>query len=173
MKSAEANARADRDGLTDAQWRRVLPLLPSGRRPPGRAGRPRVDNRIVLGGILWVLREGAPWKRLPERYGSYQTCHRRYQEWSRSGVLGAVLEALLDELERDGGLAPATDGGGLIAPAVEDLARRGAAFGERSWQARTARLFLSPYAREALRLSHERAAERRAGTERTLPRDPP
>jgi len=35
----------------------------------------------VLNGILWVLRTGAPWHDLPERYPSYQTCHRRFQQW--------------------------------------------------------------------------------------------
>ncbi|WP_448518267.1 transposase, partial [Rhodoflexus sp.] len=33
------------------------------------------------GGILWVLRTGAAWKDLPDRYPPYQTCHRRYQQW--------------------------------------------------------------------------------------------
>ena len=55
-----------RYALTDAQWRRLEPLLPP-ERP--RTGRPNHDHRTILDGILWVLRTGAPWRDLPERYG--------------------------------------------------------------------------------------------------------
>jgi transposase len=48
----------------------------------------------VLNGILWVLRTGAPWADVPERYPSFQTCHRRFQQWVRSGVMKGILEAL-------------------------------------------------------------------------------
>ena len=55
----------------------------------------------MFNGILWILRTGAPWADLPDRYPSYQTCHRRFQQWVRSGVLRSILEvlaqALLDE----------------------------------------------------------------------------
>lgn len=50
--------------LTDFEWRVIEPLLPNKPR-----GVPRVDNRRVLHGIFWVLRSGAPWRDLPERYG--------------------------------------------------------------------------------------------------------
>lgn len=65
--------------LTDEQWEVLEPLIPN---PPRRAdgrGRPWRDSRDVLNGILWVLRTGAPWHDLPERYPPYQTCHRRFQ----------------------------------------------------------------------------------------------
>lgn len=50
--------------LTDFEWRVIEPLLPNKTR-----GVPRVDDRRVLNGIFWVLRSGAPWRDLPERYG--------------------------------------------------------------------------------------------------------
>lgn len=80
--------------LTDSQWQMIEPLLPH---PPRRAdgrGRPRRDDRQVLNAILWVLRTGAPWKDLPREYPPYQTCHRRFLEWKRSGVLGRILHNL-------------------------------------------------------------------------------
>ncbi len=52
--------------LTDRQWQRLEPLLPP-QRP--RTGRPNDDHRRIVNGILWVLRTGAPWRDLPERYG--------------------------------------------------------------------------------------------------------
>jgi len=58
----------------------------------------------VLDGILWILRTGAPWRDLPERYPPYQTCHRRFQRWAEEGVLAGVLRALAEDLKERGGL---------------------------------------------------------------------
>ena len=75
--------------LTEAQWEKVKPLLAAKRRSDGR-GRPWRDARAVLNGVLWILRTGAPWHDLPDRYPPYQTCHRRFQQWQRDGTLIAV-----------------------------------------------------------------------------------
>jgi len=84
--------------LTDEQWVLIGPFLPKlARRTDGR-GRPWRENRAVLNGILWILRTGAPWADLPDRYPSYQTCHRRFQQWVRAGVLRGVLEVLAQAL---------------------------------------------------------------------------
>jgi len=83
--------------LTDEQWALIEPLLPRVERRDGR-GRPRVENGAVFDGIFWILRTGAAWADLPERFPSYQTCHRRFQEWVASGTLRAVLEALAEDL---------------------------------------------------------------------------
>ena len=73
--------------LTDAQWAFIEPLLPElPRRPDGR-GCPWRDSREVLNGILWILRTGAQWSEMLGRYPPYQTCHRRFQQWSRAGVM--------------------------------------------------------------------------------------
>ena len=90
--------------LTDAQWTILAPLLPKPRLRRDRRGRPWRDPRDVLNGILWILRTGAPWKDLPDRYPSYQTCHRRFQHWIQRGTLRAVLKALAQDLHARGGL---------------------------------------------------------------------
>jgi len=59
---------------------------------------------MALDGVLWILRTGAPWKDLPRRYGAYQTCHRRFQQWQRSGVLDSILWALCEDLMERGKL---------------------------------------------------------------------
>ena len=90
--------------LTEEKWEVLEPLHPE---PPRRAdgkGRPWREPRGVLNGILWVLRTGAPWRDLPERYPPYQTCHRRFQQWAREGVLSRVLKALVENLKERGGL---------------------------------------------------------------------
>jgi transposase len=58
----------------------------------------------VLNGILWVLLTGAPWADLPEAYPSFQTCHRRFQQWVRSGVMKGILEALALDLKLRGAI---------------------------------------------------------------------
>jgi transposase len=80
--------------LTDAQWEILDGLIPEPTTREDRRGRPWKDTRAVSNGILWVLRTGAPWADAPERYPSYQTCHRRFQQWVRSGVMKGILEAL-------------------------------------------------------------------------------
>ena len=94
--------------LTDAQWNAVESYFPvEERKAPGRCGaRPWIPARSVLNGVLWVLRTGAPWKDLPERYPPYQTCHRRFQGWVKKGVLPRVLAGLRKDLCGRGGSAP-------------------------------------------------------------------
>src|SRR5439155_18089885 len=85
--------------LTDDQWKILDPLIPKPKRRKDGRGRPWKSRRSVLNGILWVLRTGAPWADLPERYPSYQTCHRRFQQWVRSGIMRGVMEALAEDLQ--------------------------------------------------------------------------
>src|ERR1700730_3146659 len=85
-----------------------------------------MEGSTCLYDILWILRTGAPWAEVPNRYPSYQTCHRRFQRWVRSCVMKGVLEApalnlktrgTLDVREAfiDGSFAPAKKG----APGLE------------------------------------------------------
>jgi transposase len=116
--------------LTDAQWAILAPLIPEPPRRSDGRGCPWKDRRSVLNGILWMLRTGAPWSDLPERYPSYQTCHRRF-----------VREAFID-----GSFAPAKKG------AVR-LARRSAVRGQRSWPWQTGMAFPWPCVSKVLRLT--------------------
>ena len=75
--------------LTDSEWRVIAPLLPNMPR-----GVPRVDDRRVLNGIFWVLRSGAPWRDLPERYGPRTTCYNRFVRWRRAGVWDRLMDAI-------------------------------------------------------------------------------
>jgi transposase len=88
--------------LSDEQWELLEPLIAEPRRRADGKGRPRRAAKEVLEGILWILRTGAQWADLPERYPPYQTCHRRFQEWVREGILRDVLEVLAQDLEERG-----------------------------------------------------------------------
>ncbi|WP_126516916.1 IS5 family transposase [Sphingobium amiense] len=77
--------------LNDTQWTKIALLLPGKAGDPGRTGS---DNRLFVNGCLWVLRSGAHWCDLPERYGRWKTVHRRFSRWCDSGVWERVFEAL-------------------------------------------------------------------------------
>ena len=134
--------------LTDAQWAVLEPLLPKPRLRRDRRGRPWRDPRDVLNGILWILRTGAPWQDLPDRYPSYQTCHRRFQRWVDNGTLRGVLKALAADLHARGGLdLSETFIDGSFASAKKKGSTSGrpsVAKGRRSWRLQTALVFLSP-----------------------------
>ena len=84
--------------LSLRQWKIVEPFIPKPRvRKDGR-GRPWQPARLVLDAIVWILRTGAPWRYLPKCYPSYQTCHRRFQQWLQDGTIRTVLEHLAEEL---------------------------------------------------------------------------
>ena len=78
--------------LTDAAWARVQPLLP----PRAPVGRPPRDTRIVLAGVLWVLRAHASWRSLPVAFGPWRTIYGRYRLWARTGLWPRILDALND-----------------------------------------------------------------------------
>ena len=68
---------ARREELTDEQWFLIAPLFEKANVIQTR-GRPARPAREVLNGILWILRSGARWQDLPDRFPPYQTCHRRF-----------------------------------------------------------------------------------------------
>jgi transposase len=96
-----------RGDLTDAQYNRLRPLLPSSE---GKRSRPYEDHRRVINGLLWIDRTGAPWRDLPTRYGPWQTCYDRLVRWRRMGVWARVLQTLQGQADAQGkldwGLAP-------------------------------------------------------------------
>jgi transposase len=78
--------------LTDGQWERIRELLPGKASDPGRTAE---DNRRFVNAVLWVLRSGAHWHDLPERYGKWKTVHTRFARWAKSGVWEKVFAALI------------------------------------------------------------------------------
>jgi len=87
--------------LTDEQWRKIKRHIPK-KSGGKKGGRPRADDRLVFEGILWILKTGARWKDLPDRYPHPSTCWRRLREWYEDGVLKDMWRAFLSELDHDG-----------------------------------------------------------------------
>lgn len=89
--------------IPNALWSHVQPFLPP-EKPRRTRGRPVVLFRVVLDGILYVLRTGCQWKALPHEFGSGSTCHRRFSEWVRTGVFQRVWARVLREYDRRHGI---------------------------------------------------------------------
>jgi transposase len=105
-------------------------------------------QRAVLNGILWILRTGAPWADLPHRYPPKSTCHRRFQEWTKSRVFAKILTALARDL-RERGNIDLREGfiDGSFAPAKKGAmvwARPKGAKEPKLWALQTLAVFLSP-----------------------------
>lgn len=89
---------AKRYELNDAQWRRIADILPGKKADPGRTGS---DNRLFVNGVLWVLRSGAHWQDLPERYGKWKTLHKRFGRWADAGVWERIFKHLIDDPDNE------------------------------------------------------------------------
>ena len=77
--------------LSNEQWCRIENLLPGKQGDPGRSGE---DNRLFVNAVLWVLRSGARWSDLPERYGKWKTVHKRFTRWAEKGIWERVFKSL-------------------------------------------------------------------------------
>jgi transposase len=88
-----------RHELTDEQWEQLVGLLPP-QKP--KTGRPALDHRTVVNGILWVLRTGAPWRDLPERYGKWRTVYSRFRRWRDAGIWERALAAVQQDADPRG-----------------------------------------------------------------------
>ena len=80
-----------RSFLTNEMWEKLAPLLPPER---SATGRPQHAHRPWLEAILWKHRTGAPWRDLPNEFGSWKSIYCRFNRWSKAGVWQRLLEAL-------------------------------------------------------------------------------
>ncbi|CAM5353496.1 hypothetical protein SGLAM104S_04153 [Streptomyces glaucescens] len=88
-----------RGELTKSQWARLEPLLPTGIKP----GRPQVrTRRQLIVGIRWRTRTGAPWRDVPERYGSWDRAYDLFRRWQRDGAWARILTQLQAEADAKG-----------------------------------------------------------------------
>ncbi|WP_406351337.1 IS5 family transposase [Streptomyces sp. NBC_01635] len=88
-----------RHELTDQEWGSLAPLIPS-----AATGRPRVDDRRVINGMLYKIRTGVPWRDLPHRYGSWQTVYTRSRRYALSGVFTQALQQIQAQADAAGAI---------------------------------------------------------------------
>ena len=83
--------------LTDDEWNLLKGLFPTQKR-----GGKWNDHRTTLNGMLWILRSGAPWRDLPDRYGKWKSVYHRFNRWRRDGLFDRILKALQIRLDKQG-----------------------------------------------------------------------
>ncbi len=123
--------------IVSSLWFRIKGLLPPKRSPGPKGGRPPVDDRLVLEGIVFVLMSGIAWRFFPRQFGcSRSTCWRRIRDWQQLGIWEKLHAILLAELNRrrklrwsrsvvDSSSVRALEGGEKTGPNPTDRARRG------------------------------------------------
>ncbi len=74
--------------LSEAQMRRIEPYFPLSHGIPG------VDDRRIVNGIIWVIRNGLRWRDAPVGYGPHNTIYNRFSRWSRLGVFNTIFAEL-------------------------------------------------------------------------------
>lgn len=77
--------------LSDKQMERISPYFPLSH------GKPRVDDRRVISGIVFVLKNGLRWRDAPKEYGPHKTIYNRFIRWSKLGVFNKIFTALVSE----------------------------------------------------------------------------
>lgn len=92
-----------RHELTEAQWKKIEPLIPHRRGPAARRG-----DREFINAVLWRLNTGAQWRDLPERFGPWKTVYNRFDRWAKRGVWERIFRALQTRVDKVGSLLDAT-----------------------------------------------------------------
>jgi transposase len=89
-----------RHRITDSQWTFLQPFIPKSK---ATTGRPPADPRMIIDGLMWILRTGAPWRDLPpEQFGPWQTVYHYRNAWRDDGTLDKILLSLQVRLDRSG-----------------------------------------------------------------------
>ncbi len=78
-------------GLSEAEWQRILPLLPP---QTPRVGRPAHPHRPLVETMIWVERTGASWRQIPPHHGPWQRVYNRYRLWRASGLWARISAAV-------------------------------------------------------------------------------
>jgi putative transposase len=89
--------------VPDELWEKIEPILAE-HDPPKRTGRPRADRRAALNAIIFRVRTGCQWNRMPKEFPDDSTVHRAFQRWVERGVLDQTWEAPIEECEELGGV---------------------------------------------------------------------
>ena len=84
--------------LSETQWENIRDILPGKKEDRGVTA---ADNRAFVNGVLWVLRSGAHWKDLPERYGNWKSVHKRFTRWAKAGIWEHVFTVLLNDPDKE------------------------------------------------------------------------
>lgn len=111
--------------LTDAQWERIRPLLPSAKSGTPKGGRPPTGDRAILDAVFHLLRSGGAWRLMPHDFPPWQTVYGRFRRWQADGTWGHVHDELRGKVRAAAGAAATPATGRIDSQTVKTTHRGG------------------------------------------------
>lgn len=84
--------------LKEDQWVKIKDSLPGKRGDPGRTAE---DNRRFISAVMWIARNGAPWRALPAEYGKWPNVHKRFIRWAKAGIWQMIFNTLAADADTE------------------------------------------------------------------------
>jgi putative transposase len=122
-RASERAAKRYSSDLSDKEWEIIRPLLPPA--PQGRGRKREVDEREILNGIFYQIRNGCVWGDLPKDLPAYQTVYKYFRRWQRKGIWQEIHDTLRREVRLSVGRNPQASAGSIDSQSVKTTEKRG------------------------------------------------